>query len=179
MVHVGGMEKTPESVVTNPIFLPDDFQQLRAFATSTAEADAEMVGTWINSVLGPAGTSGAPRLLSGSFLLGLGIAMRMRRWEADGNNPHLEAGLPSASQLQNDLGRLYLAERDAVNNYVAGLYKAINSISTSSFAWAAGHLVGVDVLLGPICESDEDHFVEAFARFAWEHRHDGDQNHED
>ena len=69
--------------------------------TRDAEADADRVGAFLDA-LGLRPPPGQVLPLSAAFLLDLGAALRLFRWEQAGLQPHEVAGLPSACSSRTD-----------------------------------------------------------------------------
>lgn len=117
-----------------------------------AEAERRSGETWERPVRFPA-----------AFLLGVGAAMRVLRWEISGIISHLECGLPRASQLLQHLMRVCLENTaEARDKWITQISNRISEIAVNCVAWQGHTILNADVVLGV---GDDDELVNAIATF--------------
>jgi hypothetical protein len=140
--------------------------ELPADLVSAVEADvlcdAQTVITFLN-LIGINATPQNPFPLPRNFLLYLGVAMRLTRWECAGFTLHRDAGLPSATQVLQDAFRS-LQDPDADPTELSN---AVRRFGAERFVWCSRSELGVDMTLS---EAQEEELLEALADFLWSHR---------
>jgi hypothetical protein len=162
-------KSTPDAAVST--FSLDLLPRSLVAATKRdAESDADAVAAVLEKLGFPAPTAGqAPQLLPRSFLLALGVACRLARWEVQRIRIHLDAGLPSAIALMRGvLDAAYRADAPAMNR-AAALWTDVLALSSRRLAWDAVPVLAANVVLGDIPQ--EDALLDALASFAWQNRH--------
>ena len=134
-------------------------------AAVAAEADlqAERVARFLVA-LGP---EAIPKhMMTFGFLLHLGAALRLSKWESQGFSFHRAAGLPDAAQAIRDTIRsLQHSTADPTELCVAVL-----RLSIEKFAWDGPRYLDADVALDDLTE---DAALEALAEYLWATRHAG------
>lgn len=155
----------------SPEILREYPAELIRFATDEAGRDAAEVAVFL-AAAGLAPPPGGTRDLPPGVLLDLGAVVRLRRWEAAGYAPHVEAGLPTASEALNHVINALIgaAKNRAALGTAGALGRTVFDLAVARFAWTARPDLGADVVLHAV---DEDALVEALAQFLWAHRHDG------
>ncbi|MCE9527936.1 MAG: hypothetical protein K8R36_17990 [Planctomycetales bacterium] len=142
---------------------PPILQALRDIAESDAEAVAEFLRTL--GLLGRKSSRAKPLFLPAETLLAIGLALRLRAWELNGVTVHVDAGLPSASQLFAFI-RQFLSGLE-LQVVVDRLSACLVLIYHDNFAWAGISEMGTDV---QVIASDDETLVEQMAQFIWENR---------
>jgi hypothetical protein len=159
-------------MVANPTvcsaFPPDMVDAVRR----DAERDADSAAQLLDELgLGRQQPSDPPVALPAQLLLGLGMAMRLLSWEAQGINLHRVAGLPRGEEILKCLLRSAVGdEADGGPALTQELWVCILRLSVEHLAWQGPELMGADVEIGPV---DEECLIEALAELAWSGRHGG------
>jgi hypothetical protein len=148
-------------MVSNISEFPDE---LVAAVAEGAARDADHVVQFLRA-LGLEASPTKPMHLPAAFLLELGAALRLFRWEYCGLHTHLDAGLPPSSQAIRDAFR----HLDGSGPLEMTLAYRVLVLFAERFAWSAREELDAQVALG---EADEDALLEALADFLWEHRPD-------
>lgn len=129
-----------------------------------AEADATSVAEFVRSagvqVQQQNGTY-EPLGLPPEMLLGLGLAVRLRRWELQGVRLHLEAGIPSSTEVLDRVTSE--CSGSALFGFVEGIYPKTLQIYRESFLWS-GQDCDLNVDLALVAQED-DEFIDAVADF--------------
>jgi hypothetical protein len=142
---------------------PPILQALRDLAESDAGAVADFLRTL--GLLGRKSSRAKLLFLPAETLHAIGIALRLRTWELNGVTVHVDAGLPSASQLFAFI-RQFLSGLE-LQVVVDRLSACLVLIYHDNFAWAGIGELGADVQL---ITSDEETLVDQMAQFIWENR---------
>jgi hypothetical protein len=101
------------------------------------------------------------------FLLGLGAALRLLAWEANGSRARLAVELPPARQAIRDI---FLAAAESplrLESIADELTMIVFRAWVNNFAWLGRSTWDADLVLG---ESEEDDLVEILADFLWVNR---------
>lgn len=141
-----------------------------------AERDADGVAALLDEFgFRRAGPGDPPVRLPAQFLLGLGVVMRLATWESKGLFAHREVGIPSVTEVLQDVVRR-TARLDDVgpDPAVVMLWLKVLDLSIGRFAWEGQSTLGADVLVG---DADEDALLDALARLCWACR-EGRRDHE-
>lgn len=129
-----------------------------------AETDAIGVGELVRSagvqVQRQDGTY-EPLELPPEMLLGLGLAARLRRWELHSIFGHLEAGLPSSSEIMDRVTSECCGP--ALLEFVTEIHVKTLQIYRESFLWSGGDC-DLTVDLAVVAQED-DEFIDAVADF--------------
>lgn len=129
-----------------------------------AETDAIGVAELVRS----AGVQGQPKNgkyeplgLPPEMLLGLGLAIRLRRWELHRICGHLEAGLPSSSEIMDRVTSECCGP--ALLGFVSEIYVKTLQIYRESFLWSGGDCdLTVDLA---VVAKEDDEFIDTVADF--------------
>jgi hypothetical protein len=144
--------------------LPSDLLEA---ITSEAERDAEQVADYLDSLFADAGIPlKKPTPFPPDFLLGLGAAFRLRRWEEAQVRQSLDAELPSSEEATNEVFRSAI-EVDA-ESWANSLSRRVLELFCKHFAWAGRRELEADVILDSL---DEHHALNVLAEFLWKNRH--------
>jgi len=136
-----------------------------------AEADADAAATLLDAVgfranLGPDQKVRLPARV----LLGLGLAMRLFRWEAAGIRLHLEAGLPTGKEfLMAVCASATEPGGGPADVMVASALNTVQDIQVYGLSWCGPTDLGADVVLGT--PEDETLFLDGVAELLWAMRH--------
>lgn len=101
------------------------------------------------------------------LLLGLGAALRLLAWEANGSRARLAVDLPPAKQAIRDL---FLAAGESsfrLESVARELGLLVLRVWVENFAWLGRPTWDADLVLGA---SEEDALVEILADFLWANR---------
>jgi hypothetical protein len=107
-----------------------------------------------------------PIRLPAALLLGLGIGMRLLRFEEAGLTEHLECGLPSAKQVLSIAIRAG-TEGGPLRDVVALLYSRLTRFLESQTVWSAMVVLGAEMMVSDV---DEAALVNELAEFLWARR---------
>lgn len=129
-----------------------------------AEADATSVAELVRSagvqVQRQNGTY-EPLGLPPEMLLGLGLAVRLRRWELHGIRCHLDAGIPSSTEVMHRVTSE--CSGSALLGFVEEIYPKTLQIYRESFLWS-GRDCDHTVDLAVVAQEDNE-FIDAVADF--------------
>jgi len=142
---------------------PDRFSEA---AARNAELTAELVGSFLRTVVGHESPLSLPR----NYLLELAAVLELRYWEDLGLEAFMPGDLPSSREAAADLSaRVVKGPAEFEGPDAAPLSERVLRFWLEQFAWEAPNLFQSEVILGDI---DEDAFADLVAEFLWEHRHD-------
>jgi len=129
---------------------------VRAVAQDAAR-DADHVGGFLSALgLNP------PRRLPADFLLGVGAALRLLRWE---HRVHLDAGLPPARQALHEVFRTATGQAQPDEAHRAqSLAGRVTALFVEHFAWVGRVELDADIVLG---QADPEDLLEVLADFLW------------
>jgi hypothetical protein len=133
-----------------------------------AERQAVLVNTFLTTLSAAPGfrwLAKRPVALPEGFLFGLGSALRLSQWEAQGLAAYLGASLPSATEAVLDVFRAVLDEKARART--AKFIAELQRLYFSRFSWMASIELDADMLLG---NSSEDALVDAVADLVWKFR---------
>ncbi|HUE69842.1 MAG TPA: hypothetical protein VMP01_03045 [Pirellulaceae bacterium] len=99
-------------------------------------------------------------------LIGLGLAIRLSRWELVSIDLHIQAGLPSGQQMLDRVADL--GHGPELWRIVQEVLTGANRIFAESFLWGDSDVDQVD--LAVVSDSDDEDFLDAMADFIWHHR---------
>jgi hypothetical protein len=126
-----------------------------------AARDADRVIVFLEAVR-PKGMQYGP--IPASFLLRLGVALRLLAWETQGFFFHRQAGLPEARRALQDA---FLSLREP-NADPTELRATVLRLSLERFAWTGQPDLNADVALSDL---NEDAALDAMAEHLWKIRH--------
>ena len=110
-----------------------------------------------------------PLRLPAAFLLGVGAAMRLFRWEERGVQIHRTAGLGAAGEVLCEVVRRTAPpSAQEPDPAVARLLLTVFELAVQWMAWEGQPVLGADVVVGGV--DDEDAFVEALTQLCWARR---------
>lgn len=138
--------------------------ELVAAVKTQAELDAVGVAEFLRSsgILLPTETGGYCHLsLAPCVLLGLALAIRLRRWELNHIRVHVDAGLPTSAEVFDKVTQFLSGQ--ALNQFVMQTSVQALRLYHESFVWSAPECdLGVDIAI--IAQEDEQ-FLDALAEF--------------
>ena len=141
--------------------------ELVAVLAADAVLDAECVGQFLQAC-GLRGSRDRPIRLPSGVLLELAAVLRVLEWEQNGIRVHLDAGLPSADELVDDLlQRLKRAMSNSSTSPVGTLIYHVVKLSVERMSWHGRRELAAEVALD---DADEDALLEALADFLWKNR---------
>jgi hypothetical protein len=134
-----------------------------AFVAIEAARDAD-VTTFFLGTLGFQASPGKPVRLPARFLLHLGAALRLLRWEVHGFYYHRAAGLPDAAEAIREA--LLSAQDPAADP--KEFCVAVLRLTVERFAWAGCAVMAADVAVDELADEQA---LEALAEYLWANRH--------
>lgn len=155
------MDAPPDDSTTLSICSPDFVAAVRR----QAESDAEAVGEFIRSLPhGPKPDAVEPVQIAPEILLGLALAIRLRRWELNHIRVHIDAGVSSSSEV---FGRIATLKRGReLEEFVSR--ESVNALRVfhDSFLWSASDCdLRVDIA---IVAQEDDQFLDAIVDFLFQ-----------
>jgi hypothetical protein len=130
-----------------------------AFAAAEAARDANAVGLFFRA-LGLTASPEKPIPMPASFLLQLGAALRLLRWESQGFFYHRQAGLPEAREA---IRGVLLAVRHSGSDATECCLGVLR-LSVERFAWSRGDASAGDVAVDDLTD---DAALDALAEYLW------------
>jgi hypothetical protein len=104
-----------------------------------------------------------------SFLLALGIGLRLLYWEDHGVIIHRDAGLPPAMKVICETFEQLPLKEDADRwSRAVRLFHEVTWLGAEHIAWHGQTEMGGEFVVGQV---DEDVFLESLAQLLWHHRH--------
>lgn len=139
--------------------------ELIANVQSQAALDADDVAHFFALVgITPQGCRNLPAWL----LLGLGVAMRLTRWELRGIDLHLRRGMAEGKALALEVLRRYASSTDTSNaRWVHDLYVTVIRIGSENLRWSVDESWESAV---SIETSGDDGWLDALAWLVWHQR---------
>ncbi len=140
--------------------------ELIAAIKAQAESDADAVGAFLReSGLHPrVRCPDEPSSFPLEYLVGIGLGIRLRRWQQANIVAHINAGLPSAEEFFSQIGAL--VRGDSLRGLVARVFMTLGPVIQTSFLWWVDDddsRIEMEIVTG-----DKEQVLEAVADYLWE-----------
>ncbi len=140
--------------------------ELIAAIKAQAESEADAVGAFLReSGLHPRGRSpDEPSSFPLEYLVGIGLGIRLRRWQQANIVAHINAGLPLAKELFSRIGELVRGA--PLRGLVARVFMTLGPVIQTSFLWWVDDddsRIEMEIVTG-----DKEQVLEAVADYLWQ-----------